>query len=261
MIESFVQAATILIVEDGAVAPRTRVYLRGVNDAKFRRPVVPGDRLRVEVSLGRRRGALALARASARIDDQIVAECELLLGLAVDGAEIHPTAIVDPSAEVGEGTTIGPHAVIGAHVRIGAGCSVGASAVAVERAVQPVPSDVTDVLDEALAEALAEAEPFDDWATIGPASAPALPAAAGLATSSGTARAAQSGTSRSRTVRDMQSAIAKVMCAPLQQLDPSPCGGGSGRPASVVLTRRNLGYSRYCLCPWKPAARRNATAI
>ena len=113
MIESFVQAATILILEDGAVAPRTRVYLRGVNDAKFRRQVVPGDRLRVEVSLGRRRGALAVAHASALIDGQIVAECELLLGLAVDGAEIHPTAIVDPSAEVGEGTTIGPHAVIG----------------------------------------------------------------------------------------------------------------------------------------------------
>ena len=129
MIESFVQAAAILILEDTAVAPRTRVYLRGVNDAKFRRQVVPGDRMRVEVSMGRRRGALAVAQASARIDDQIVAECELLLGLAVDGAEIHPTAIVEPSAEVGAGTTIGPHAVIGPHVRIGAGCTVGASAV------------------------------------------------------------------------------------------------------------------------------------
>ena len=129
MIESFVQAATILILEDGAVAPRTRVYLRGVNDAKFRRQVVPGDQLRVEVSLGRRRGALAVAHASALIDGQVVAECELLLGLAVDRAEIHPTAIVDPSAEVGEGTTIGAHAVIGPNVRLGAGCSVGASAV------------------------------------------------------------------------------------------------------------------------------------
>ena len=129
MIESFVQAATILILEDEAAPPRMRVYLRGVNDAKFRRQVVPGDRLRVEVSLGRRRGALAVAQASARIDDQIVAECELLLGLAVDGAEIHPTAIVDRSAEVGEGTTIGPHAVVGPNVRIGAGCTVGASAV------------------------------------------------------------------------------------------------------------------------------------
>ncbi len=125
MIESFVQVATMLIVGEG----RTRVYLRGVNDAKFRRQVVPGDRLRVEVTLGKRRGALALAQASAFVDDQIVAECELLLGLVADGADIDPAAIVDPSAEVGDGTTIGPHAVVGPHVRIGPGCKVGASAV------------------------------------------------------------------------------------------------------------------------------------
>jgi UDP-N-acetylglucosamine acyltransferase len=129
MIESFVQVATMLIVGDQAAAPRTRVYLRGVNDAKFRRQVVPGDRLRLEVTLGKRRGALARAQASAFVDDQIVAECELLLGLLADGADIDPAAIVDPSAEVGEGTTIGPHAVVGPHVRIGPGCTVGASAV------------------------------------------------------------------------------------------------------------------------------------
>jgi UDP-N-acetylglucosamine acyltransferase len=129
MIESFVQAATILILGDPRVAPPTRVYLRGVNDAKFRRQVVPGDRLRVEVTLGRRRGPLAVAQASAFIDDQTVAECELLLGLATEGGEIHPTAIVDPSADVAAGTTIGPHAVIGPHVRIGPNCTVGASAV------------------------------------------------------------------------------------------------------------------------------------
>jgi UDP-N-acetylglucosamine acyltransferase len=125
MIESFVQVATMLIVGED----RTRVYLRGVNDAKFRRQVVPGDRLRVEVTLGRRRGALAVAQASAFVDDQIVAECELLLGLAADAADIDPAAIVDPSAEVGEGSTIGPHAVVGPQVRIGPGCKVGASAV------------------------------------------------------------------------------------------------------------------------------------
>ena len=125
MIESFVQVATMLIAGED----RTRVYLRGVNDAKFRRQVVPGDRLRLEVTLGKRRGPLAVAQASAFVDDQTVAECELLLGLAADGADIHPAAIVDPSAEVGDGTTIGPHAVVGPQVRIGPGCKVGASAV------------------------------------------------------------------------------------------------------------------------------------
>ena len=129
MIESFVQVAAILLLERNGLPPRTRVYLRGVNDAKFRRQVVPGDRLRLDVSLGRRRGTLAVAQASAFIDDQVVAECELLLGVAPDRTDIDATAIVDPSAEVGEGTTIGPHAVIGPEVRIGPNCQVGASAV------------------------------------------------------------------------------------------------------------------------------------
>jgi len=129
MLESLSQAAALLLVQKGDRAPNTRVYLRGVNDAKFRRQVVPGDRLRLEVSLGRRRSSLALAQATAYLDDQVVAECELLLGLMPDRAQIDPSAIVHPAAEIGAGTVIGPHATVGPRVRIGAGCSVGASAV------------------------------------------------------------------------------------------------------------------------------------
>ena len=129
MLESLSQVATILLVERGDATPNTRVYLRGVNDAKFRRQVVPGDRLRLEISLGRRRKTLARAQASAFVGDQIVAECELLLGLVPDGTEIDPTALVHPSAVIGEGTIIGPHATIGARVRIGRNCRVGATAV------------------------------------------------------------------------------------------------------------------------------------
>ncbi len=129
MLESLSQAAAILLVERGDARATTRVYLRGVNDAKFRKQVVPGDRLRLEINLGRRRASLASAHATAYRGDQVVAECELLLGVIPDRTDIHPTAIVHPSAIVGEGTTIGPHATIGAHVRLGANCTVGASAV------------------------------------------------------------------------------------------------------------------------------------
>src|SRR5204863_26234 len=83
MIESLSQVASILLIDD-ARTPNQRVYLRGVNDAKFRRQVVPGDRLRLEVSIGRRRAALARAQATAFVGDQVVAECELLLGLVAD---------------------------------------------------------------------------------------------------------------------------------------------------------------------------------
>jgi UDP-N-acetylglucosamine acyltransferase len=129
MLESLSQVAAILLVERGDAPPRSRVYLRGVTDAKFRKQVVPGDRLRLEISLGRRRAALARARAAAYRDDQVVAECELLLGIVPDRTEIDATAIVHPSSVIGEGTTIGPHATIGANVKLGANCRIGASAV------------------------------------------------------------------------------------------------------------------------------------
>jgi len=129
MLESLLQVAAILLLQRGDAPPNARVYLRGVNDAKFRRQVVPGDRLRLEITLGKRRASLARAHATAYVGDQVVAEAELLLGLRPDKTEIDSTAVVHPRAKIGEGTTIGPHATVGANVTIGANCKVGASAV------------------------------------------------------------------------------------------------------------------------------------
>src|SRR5688572_24966088 len=129
MLESLSQVAAILLLQREGAAPNARIYLRGVNDAKFRRQVVPGDRLRLEITLGRRRASLARARAVAYVGDQIVAEADLLLVLVPDSTQIDATAIVHPQAQIGKGTTIGPLAVIGANVRIGPNCKVGASAV------------------------------------------------------------------------------------------------------------------------------------
>ena len=129
MLESLSQVAAILLLQREGAPPNARIYLRGVNDAKFRRQVVPGDRLRLEISLGRRRASLARARAVAYVGDQIVAEADLLLVLVPDCTQIDSTAIVHPQAQVGAGTTIGPLAVIGANVRLGPNCKVGASAV------------------------------------------------------------------------------------------------------------------------------------
>ena len=129
MLEALTQVAAILLLDrDGPVA-RSRVFLRGVNEAKFRRQVVPGDRLRLEVALAQSRPSLVRARAVAFVSDQIVAEADLLLGLLPGPASIDPTAVVHPGAEIGEGTTVGPYAVVGEHVRIGRRCRIGASAV------------------------------------------------------------------------------------------------------------------------------------
>src|SRR5437868_5459954 len=94
MLESLTQVAAILLLQRGDAPPDARVYLRAVNDAKFRRQVVPGDRLRLEIALGRRRASIAHAHATAYVGDQLVAECELVLGLRPDHTSIDPTAIV-----------------------------------------------------------------------------------------------------------------------------------------------------------------------
>ena len=129
MLETLTQVAAVLLLEREGRRPTERVYLRGVNDAKFRRQVVPGDRLRLEVSLGARRSAIVRAQAAAFVEDQVVAEAELVLAIRPDRTRIDPSAIIDTHAEIGDGTTIGPHAMIGPNVRVGANCRIGASAV------------------------------------------------------------------------------------------------------------------------------------
>ncbi len=127
MIEALTQAAALLLL-DAPGCDGHGVQLRGVNGAKFRKHVVPGDQLKLVVTRGGGRGPLVKTAVLAEVDGQTVVEAELLLALT-------PVAVIDPQARVasaaviGEGTTIGPFAVIGPHVRIGRNCRIGASAV------------------------------------------------------------------------------------------------------------------------------------
>jgi UDP-N-acetylglucosamine acyltransferase len=129
MIETLAQVATILLMNGADGGGIGRAWLRGVDNAKFRLQVVPGDRLTLEVTVGPRRETLARVKAVASINDKVAAEAELVMGLESARADIHPTAIVHPSARVGAGTVIGPFVTIGARVRIGRDCRIGASCV------------------------------------------------------------------------------------------------------------------------------------
>jgi UDP-N-acetylglucosamine acyltransferase len=134
MIETLAQVATVLLMHAPDASSIERVWLRGVDKAKFRRQVVPGDRLQLEVTRGARRTAIQRVAAVARIDGAIVAEAELVLGIeasagASAGVQIHQTAVVHPGARLGPGTVVGPFATIGEHVVLGRNCRVGASTV------------------------------------------------------------------------------------------------------------------------------------
>lgn len=129
VIESMAQTAAILLFDRASEPRHLRACLRGVDEAKFRRRVVPGDRLRLEVTLTAERSRLARVRGLAYVGEQLVAEASLLLTLMREAIDIDASASVDPQAQIGEGTIIGPNVVIGRHVRLGRYCKIGASAV------------------------------------------------------------------------------------------------------------------------------------
>jgi 3-hydroxyacyl-[acyl-carrier-protein] dehydratase len=74
-------------VADGGSAPRPRLaYLLGIDKARFRRPVVPGDRLDLTVTVLQRRSDVWRLRGEATVDGARAAEAELL-------ASVAPTAV------------------------------------------------------------------------------------------------------------------------------------------------------------------------
>lgn len=75
IIESMAQTAAVLVVETlGPQAAGKVVYFMTIEGAKFRRPVVPGDQLRVHVTKVRSRGNVWKFSAIARVDGTSVAE-------------------------------------------------------------------------------------------------------------------------------------------------------------------------------------------
>jgi beta-hydroxyacyl-ACP dehydratase FabZ len=78
--EALAQAGALLAHRstDG-VGPGRVGVLAGLDRVRFRRPVLPGDQLHLEVSLLKRRRPLWKMRGTARVDGQVVAEADLSL--------------------------------------------------------------------------------------------------------------------------------------------------------------------------------------
>jgi 3-hydroxyacyl-[acyl-carrier-protein] dehydratase len=75
IIEAMAQTAAILVVETlGPDAAGRVVYFMSVEGAKFRRPVIPGDQLRIHCTKERNRGNVWKFNAVARVDGVSVAE-------------------------------------------------------------------------------------------------------------------------------------------------------------------------------------------
>lgn len=75
IIECMAQTAAVLVVTTlGPDWAGKLVYFMTVDNAKFRKPVVPGDQMRVHVSKQRQRGNIWKFTAEAKVDGKVVAE-------------------------------------------------------------------------------------------------------------------------------------------------------------------------------------------
>jgi 3-hydroxyacyl-[acyl-carrier-protein] dehydratase len=78
IVEALAQAACILAILSSDESVRSKVtYFVGIENAKFRKPVFPGDQLRLEVQAVSNRRGIWTFTAAARVDDKLVTEAEL----------------------------------------------------------------------------------------------------------------------------------------------------------------------------------------
>jgi len=121
------------------VDARTFLVLTSLDNVKFRRPVVPGDQLRMEVELLRRHRPLWKMRGVATVDGHVAAQAEFSAvevdqEAAATRAEVvgrpapvrvHPSAVVAREARLDHGVEVGAYSVIGPRVTIGRDTKVG----------------------------------------------------------------------------------------------------------------------------------------
>jgi 3-hydroxyacyl-[acyl-carrier-protein] dehydratase len=75
IIECMAQTSAVLVVTTlGPEAQGKIVYFMSIDMAKFRRPVMPGDQLRIEVSRKQQRGQVWKFQGYAKVDGRVVAE-------------------------------------------------------------------------------------------------------------------------------------------------------------------------------------------
>jgi 3-hydroxymyristoyl/3-hydroxydecanoyl-(acyl carrier protein) dehydratase len=76
--ECLAQAAGIWLLSDAPDPGRLEVHVVGIDGAKFRRPVVPGDQLRAEVDMVQLRGRTCRMKGVAYVDGNVVCEAEMM---------------------------------------------------------------------------------------------------------------------------------------------------------------------------------------
>lgn len=82
IVEAMAQTAGVLVLKTIADRDNKLVMLVAIENARFRRPVVPGDTLRIEMSVIKRRANVAKMAGRVTVEGQVVAEAEVMCNLA-----------------------------------------------------------------------------------------------------------------------------------------------------------------------------------
>jgi len=82
IIEAMAQAGAVLLFSEVKDRENKLLLFTSIEEAKFRKPVGPGDQLRLEVSVIRYKLGYAKLRAEARVDGQLVTEAIIASALA-----------------------------------------------------------------------------------------------------------------------------------------------------------------------------------
>lgn len=77
IVEAMAQVGGVLAFKSSAVSNKV-VYFMGIDGARFRRPVVPGDTLELVLNVTKCRGAIWMFKGEAFVSNALVAEAELM---------------------------------------------------------------------------------------------------------------------------------------------------------------------------------------
>ena len=80
IIEAMAQVGAVSLLSDDKYKGKTPLF-GGIKNAKFRRKVVPGDVLRMEVEMTRVRGPLGIGEGKAYVDGELCAQAELVFAI------------------------------------------------------------------------------------------------------------------------------------------------------------------------------------
>jgi beta-hydroxyacyl-ACP dehydratase FabZ len=77
VVEALAQVGVVLLFGCDENRSSKLVYFSGIDNCRFRQPVIPGDQLRLEVTVLKQRGRFFKMRGEALVDGVLVAEAEL----------------------------------------------------------------------------------------------------------------------------------------------------------------------------------------